>query len=139
MGTFWLLFARNHGNIALPTSSYLPVRIFFRLGFVFDLSRSGKIFSLFPSYVETVFLCTPYFWKTSLLLMWFFKSFNVLHFSLTVLIYRCLYDDIIEKIQLDKTLNQTDNVLFNFVQYQSNFQPWTTFEFSFWRIFEMKK
>ena len=76
--------------------------IFFCLGFVLDFSRSGKVFSLFFSHVETVFFGTTYFLETSYLLMLFSKSFNALNFSSTVLIFRCLFHAIIEKFQFDK-------------------------------------
>lgn len=100
---FDFFFARNHWNTALSTFSFPPERIFFRLWLVLDFSRSDKIFPLFFSHVDTVFLDTPYFSETSLLLVTISKCFNALHSSSIVLIFRPVFDTIIEKLQLDKT------------------------------------
>ena len=83
--------------MALSTSLYPAELIFFCLEFVLDFSRSGKIFSSFLRYEKTVFLGTSHFSETFLLFMLFSKSFNVLHFSSAVLIFRYLFDAIIEK------------------------------------------
>ena len=101
--TVQFLFA---GNVLIFTSTH-----FFCLGFVLDFSRSDKVFPLFFSQAETKFLGKPYFSETSLLLIPSSKSFIALHFSSTVLFFRCLFGTIIEKIPIDKTSNQSGNVL----------------------------
>ena len=84
-------------------------------------------------------LVTPYFFsETYLLLMPFYNSFSNLHFPSTVLIFRCLFDVIIEMFQLDEALKKTGNVLLRF-QKHPNFKPWVSFEFRGWRTFKMRK
>ena len=71
-------------------------------------------------FLEKTFI---FFWKITLQLLKIRENVesqipaflnNALHFSSTVLVFRCLFDPIVEKCQLNKTSNQTYNVMSKF-------------------------
>ena len=90
MEPFWVFLARKLWNIAMSTSLYRPYMHSLSFRFFTWLFQIWQNLFFISGHVEAVFLTTSYFSETSFLFWKCSKSFNLLHFSSKVLIFRYL-------------------------------------------------